>query len=469
MKKISSGLALMLALVILPSLTLATPADIDPQGQTVVCPSLRYNLRYQLRDASTNGEISSLQDFLQLQGYLNSEPTGYFGLQTFKAVKNFQSANGIQPTGYVGVLTRAKIASSSNCGVASISYTGNNQVPTLKVISPNGGQTITKGDMIKIEWDYFPNPATNFAIILKNGGTMDNVAQIRYCDSSKYYQEGNRYSFDWKAGYDAKGVEIPNGNYKVLIYNCGNTQDVSDSSFTIVSANTQANKPVITRTSVYGGGNFEAYSNGIFSIEGSYLAGNYTYTTYVYIGGVQATVTEMGNNYIKVKTPNLSSGIYDLTISNEKGISNPVKLAVVDGYATSKSAVKTYYDPNILFDYPANYMMNEVIGTGIKGGEGKINVSNGYLHFNVVSNIKFDYNTIGIGDYTAWEAYRTETIGNHVVTYLRSKNSPQSGVRVLAVKEGAPYYLWATASEANVVTEEFKTALQTILLSLTVR
>src|ERR1035437_2639025 len=36
-------------------------------------------------------------------------PTGFFGSATLKAVKNFQRANGISPTGYVATYTRAKI------------------------------------------------------------------------------------------------------------------------------------------------------------------------------------------------------------------------------------------------------------------------------------------------------------------------------------------------------------------------
>lgn len=89
--------------------------DVDPNPTGSSCFSLSSTgLRYQARDANTNGEVSMLQDFLQSKGYLNSEPTGYFGLMTQAAVKKLQSASGIDPTGYVGPLTRAKI--SASCG-----------------------------------------------------------------------------------------------------------------------------------------------------------------------------------------------------------------------------------------------------------------------------------------------------------------------------------------------------------------
>ena len=88
----------------------AQGGDIDPNPQASNCVSIINNLRYRDRDINKNGEVSTLQDFLQSKGYLNSEPTGYFGLLTFSAVKSFQSANGIYPvSGYVGPITRGKI------------------------------------------------------------------------------------------------------------------------------------------------------------------------------------------------------------------------------------------------------------------------------------------------------------------------------------------------------------------------
>ncbi len=89
------------------------PADIDPTSSTSDCAALTYDLRYRTRDIDTNNEVSALQDFLASAGYLNSEPTGYFGLATLAAVKKFQSSNSISPTGFVGPLTRSKIKAQS--------------------------------------------------------------------------------------------------------------------------------------------------------------------------------------------------------------------------------------------------------------------------------------------------------------------------------------------------------------------
>ena len=90
--------------------------DSDPSS---TCVSLSYNMRYRSKDSSTNGEVSDLQDFLQAKGYLNSEPTGYFGLLTKKAVQSFQKANNIFDDGYVNSFTRTTIKSIS-CGGGSV-------------------------------------------------------------------------------------------------------------------------------------------------------------------------------------------------------------------------------------------------------------------------------------------------------------------------------------------------------------
>lgn len=109
-----------LGLLITPSFSFAQVGDVDP-NPSLDCVALQNNLRYRDRDVNKNGEVSTLQDFLQSKNYLNSEPTGYFGILTLKAVKNFQRDNGISPTGYVGSVTGAKIKALS-CGSEILTY-----------------------------------------------------------------------------------------------------------------------------------------------------------------------------------------------------------------------------------------------------------------------------------------------------------------------------------------------------------
>lgn len=131
MKKFLLAVLILLAL---PSLTTATslaplPADVDTLAQSQCDATLNINMRYRMRDSQTNNEVSALQDFLNAEGYLASEPTGFFGLATLSAVKKFQSASGYSPTGYVGPLTRAKVNSMS-CGAKAPTPTATPPTPS---------------------------------------------------------------------------------------------------------------------------------------------------------------------------------------------------------------------------------------------------------------------------------------------------------------------------------------------------
>lgn len=114
MKKIL--LATLAIIIILPALVSAQVGNTASS-----CVSITHNIQYGSRDISTGGDVSTLQNFLQKQGYLNSAPTGYLGSLTVVAVNKFQRANGISAVGSVGPLTRAKIKSVSCLSTAATS------------------------------------------------------------------------------------------------------------------------------------------------------------------------------------------------------------------------------------------------------------------------------------------------------------------------------------------------------------
>lgn len=121
--------------------------DTEPLSECLV---LTQNLRLRSRDAKTDGEVSLLQDFLNMHGYLKSEPTGFFSLSTFAAVKAFQREVKLRPTGFVSVLTRRAIEKVSCDGVTAqtVSVTlksnvtsyreGDTIIFTAKVTEPDG-------------------------------------------------------------------------------------------------------------------------------------------------------------------------------------------------------------------------------------------------------------------------------------------------------------------------------------------
>lgn len=96
--------------LLLPAFTFAQSSTVtDTVADQIDCASISHNLKLGSKDSNTGGDVTTLQIFLSQANYLDSDPTGYFGRATRKAVQDFQTANGIAPAGNVGPLTRAKI------------------------------------------------------------------------------------------------------------------------------------------------------------------------------------------------------------------------------------------------------------------------------------------------------------------------------------------------------------------------
>jgi hypothetical protein len=77
------------------------------------------NLMYRSRGA----DVVALQDILRAQGYLSTQSTGFFGISTFRAVKNFQkNYMHIPPTGFVGLRTRAVLNTLSGTTANTSEY-----------------------------------------------------------------------------------------------------------------------------------------------------------------------------------------------------------------------------------------------------------------------------------------------------------------------------------------------------------
>ena len=92
--------------------------SVAPAASFTYCPSLTRDLYRGLRDKNTNGEVSMLQKFLAQDRTLFSKEdvTGYFGVQTERAVKTFQTRNAITGDvgGKVGAATRVVIKNYCN-------------------------------------------------------------------------------------------------------------------------------------------------------------------------------------------------------------------------------------------------------------------------------------------------------------------------------------------------------------------
>ena len=110
MKRFIVSVAMVLSLVFIPTFA---NAQVAPNS---TCISLTRNLTV----GSTGQDVKQLQIFLAGKGFLTSQPTGYFGFGTRKAVSKWQVSVGLSPaSGYVGALTRSMIKSVSCSGATA--------------------------------------------------------------------------------------------------------------------------------------------------------------------------------------------------------------------------------------------------------------------------------------------------------------------------------------------------------------
>ena len=214
------------------------------------CANIIHNLRIGSNDSQTNGDVSNLQSFLQDEGYLSFDSTGYFGQATFRAVKKFQGAYGISPVGSVGSLTRRKIKALS-CDVVL------NQTPTedthatgtfggltllqpnmtiqlqspITVTFPTATTTVKMGQTYSVTWNTNEGSNINYVVHIIGGalGTTDIVI-------------GKAFSNEKSISWYVPASLTPGVSYKILVESETGSREVGP-SFNIVPPD--QNIPVI--------------------------------------------------------------------------------------------------------------------------------------------------------------------------------------------------------------------------------
>ncbi len=339
MKKILTGAVLAFALLI-PAFSFAQTVPLTDQFETdtvqAECVNLKYNLSHRSRDARTNDEVSLLQDFLISEGYLSSNPTGFFGLMTVSAVKKFQSAVGIGSAGTpgygnIGPKSRAKIKAmtcggettttiptagqttttvktpaasscdnindtigravcyskavtptistpivsgctsgavySSTTGQKCIASGGDNTgvIPTVSVLSPNGGESLISGQAYLIKWEGKSTGKYSINIEKENGFGAGGVTSSLVSGNQHNWIVGNVYTPSDRGGiWSALGP----GKYKVHINEVSTGMgysDQSDAVFTILV-------PTVTTPVIISVTPSQGAANDIISIYGNNLS-----------------------------------------------------------------------------------------------------------------------------------------------------------------------------------------------------
>ena len=183
-----------------------------------------------LSQGMRGGDVSELQRHLAAAGVYSENVTGYFGDITEEAVKRYQRAHGIEPTGFVGPATRAALnaseTDSSPVEKFSTSYKLSSQ-PTAAASSPSPAQ---KSSDVSASSDPTPkNPpkstATSFVV---SGSFVDrngNPVQAEYWlmdNQDKLYGVGSAGGIVFSipkalSNGSFKTVAVPDGTYTLYV------------------------------------------------------------------------------------------------------------------------------------------------------------------------------------------------------------------------------------------------------------
>jgi peptidoglycan hydrolase-like protein with peptidoglycan-binding domain len=107
------------------------------------CVDITSNLYLGASDYFFSGSnVAKLQNFLISRGYLHVNATGFYGVLTFGAVRDFQRDNGIWAIGGAGPLTRAHILAMT-CGTAVPPVSAAPAITSLAPASGATGTTVT--------------------------------------------------------------------------------------------------------------------------------------------------------------------------------------------------------------------------------------------------------------------------------------------------------------------------------------
>lgn len=153
--------ALVLGLVMATVFVVATPKVVAAKATTPTmvssssaakCIIITNNLYLGASDRFISGSnVAQLQAFLIAQGYLHTNATGFYGPQTFSAIKRFQKDYGILSIGLTGPITRAQIQKVS-CGTFNPPITNASPVingldsPSVLSVNQSGTWTVRATD-----------------------------------------------------------------------------------------------------------------------------------------------------------------------------------------------------------------------------------------------------------------------------------------------------------------------------------
>lgn len=282
-------------------------------------------------------EVTSLQTWLENNGYYSGPVTGYYGSLTMAAVERFQSANGISATGYVGPLTLAALnarasgtstVSANSSTIAQLEAELDSLLAQIQTLEGNTTTSITTTIPTAQSTTLETNENTAVGATLGASGT----SPFTYTITSSPLN-GTITSFNPSTG---AFTYTPNNNYSgtdTFSYTVGNSSGTS-APMTVTLDVGGANSGAPTGQALsFSTSNGTSY-NGTLSASGN---SPYTYTiTSEPSHGSISNFNPSTGTFTYVPTSNYSgSDTFTYTVSNSAGVSSPVTVTVQNGSSST--------------------------------------------------------------------------------------------------------------------------------------
>jgi hypothetical protein len=239
------------------------------------------------------------------------------------------------------------ITSTTDSSVTSNTFTlpSQNSTPSITVLSPNGGETWSKGTTQTIQWS--DNSGSSCQVgedcPITNVMKAYNIKLVPYyppCTGliCPLYPVQQPYiissnvsgsSYNWIVGkvVNIYGTDTaPDGQYTVQVCQTGTSVcDSSNSYFKIVSAT--INTPIISSIESKAAPTGTVYTLERAYIQGSGLGGKMAIT----IGNIPSSIQNNTNSYAEFVVPGMSAGSYIVKLTNSAGlVSNSYKVVVLN-------------------------------------------------------------------------------------------------------------------------------------------
>lgn len=144
----------LLALFIVMGISNSVSAAVAGAVTETYLPDRDYNqcvvITRLLQYKSSGAQVTTLQNMLVDLGYLEMQPTGYFGRATEAAVRRWQYNYKIEPVGWTGPATRASIAAATCAGDADAIARARNGAPAATQVVQSNPAPVTINNPVNI-------------------------------------------------------------------------------------------------------------------------------------------------------------------------------------------------------------------------------------------------------------------------------------------------------------------------------